>query len=177
MVEISHDFLKDVCSEEAICVDATLGKARDTLFFLEHPIQKVYAFEVQKELIEQAKSIQDPRLKLLHKGHENIDEIEEDLDAILFNLGYCPGDQQGIKTQTKTTLLAIQKGIKKLKIKGRMAIVCYPHEEGKQEKKAILTWLEKQNDIQYQLMDNGNIHSPCCIQIEKISDEEVDKNG
>ena len=167
MVEISHDFLEANCTEGAICVDATLGKGRDTQFFLSFPVQKVYAFEVQDSLIQLAKSIQDDRLILVSKGHQDMDCIQEKVDAIVFNLGYCPGDTHGISTQKETTLVAVRKALDLLKQSGRMAVVCYPHEEGKKEKESILSFLESREDIQVDKIDNQNPRSPMCILIEK----------
>ena len=164
MVEASHAFLEPVLRPGAVCVDATLGKGKDTLFLLKHPIRKVYAFEIQEEWIQKAKeTVRDERLILVPVGHEQMDRIREPVDAIVFNLGYCPGDPDGIHTQAATTLTAVQKGLALLQPQGRMAIVCYPHPAGKEESDTLIRWLEKHHS--YSVLSTGKENAPFLIQI------------
>lgn len=170
MVEHSHTFVQPVLTSGAICIDATLGKGRDSLFFLSYPVGKVLAYEVQEALIEQAKQhIQDQRFHPFLKSHARMEEDTDKADAILFNLGYCPGDPDGISTQVQSTLQAVESACRILVPGGRMAVVCYPHEQGKAEQEALHSFLSTldPNRFHIQTIETDKDNAPMCIQIIK----------
>ncbi len=142
MVELSHDFLKPALHAQAIVVDATLGNGRDTQFFLSQNVRKVYAFEIQEDVVAKTmETIQDERCVPFVMGHEHMDVIQETVDAIIFNFGYCPHGDTNITTLPETSLVAVQKGLSILKPKGRMVLVFYPHATGQEEARIILDYL------------------------------------
>ncbi len=142
IVDLSHEFLKPSLHAQAICIDATLGHGHDTEFFLQNNVRKVYAFEIQEDVLNATeKRVSDQRLTCLLKGHEHMDEIEEVVDAIIFNFGYCPHGDETITTLPETSLEAVKKGLDLLKNRGRMALVFYPHDVGKKEEGVILDYL------------------------------------
>lgn len=150
MTEIAHDFLKPVLKKGAVCIDATLGQGSDTRFFLEYPVARVFAFDIQQDLIKKAKeTIDDPRLILCPISHEYLDQVNDlsrnrqNVSAILFNFGYDPAKKEGIMTESESSLTAVIKAVSMLRLKGRMALVFYPHEEGKIEKERITEELLK----------------------------------
>ncbi|MGM9961972.1 MAG: tRNA (mnm(5)s(2)U34)-methyltransferase [Holdemanella porci] len=152
MVEISHDFLKPALHVQAVCIDATLGNGKDSLFFLNQNVKKVIAFEIQKEAFEK-NTIKDIRFKPYLLGHEHMDQvIQGPVDAIVFNFGYCPGLNQDIYTMPNTSVLAIQKGLSFLRKKGRMALVLYPHKEGKREAEGIELFLNSLDTSVYTIV-------------------------
>lgn len=53
MTQLAHDFLKPILHSQAICVDGTLGRGRDTLFFIEQNVGRVFYYEIQSDLFEQ----------------------------------------------------------------------------------------------------------------------------
>ena len=162
MVELSHDFLKKSLHSQAICIDGTVGNGKDSQFLLDAGVKKVYGFEIQKEVLENAKrKISDSRFVAILDGHEKLDAyIFEEVDAIVFNFGFCPFGDETITTLPKTSVQAVQKGLEKLKIKGRMALVLYPHQYGNTE----------QNEIE-KLLKTLPAHS---FQIEKIQSLNVE---
>ena len=163
MVEMSHEFLKPALHTQAICIDATIGNGKDSQFFLHQNVRKVYGFEIQKDVLEtvQAK-ITDSRWHPILSGHENMDQyVKEEVDAIVFNFGFCPNGKPNITTLPKTSTIAVQKALQLLKRKGRMALVLYPHQYGKEE----------QHDIESMLHDLSN-HD---FQIEKVQSINVDE--
>ncbi len=169
MVEISHDFLKPSLHAQAICIDATLGHGKDTKFFLSQGVRKVYGFEIQEDVCQKTKEeINDSRLTAFSLGHENMDQIQDVIDAIVFNFGYCPNGDESITTQASTSLMAVKKGLNLLKRKGRMALVFYPHESGVEEAKAIEAYLASLDDA-YELLQvkRLNKESPYLIGIIK----------
>lgn len=172
MVELSHAFLLPSLHPGAICVDATLGHGKDAKYFLEHNVLKVIGFEIQKDVYEETKQmIQNKRFYPYLMGHEKMDEvISSSVDCMIFNFGYCPGKNESIHTNEETSLEAVQKGLKLLKRKGRMALVLYPHEEGKKEAKAIEEWASHLDGNQYAVIKNQLLNQENCpyfIGIEK----------
>lgn len=172
MVSLSHDFLLPCLHQGAICVDATVGHGKDTKFFLEHNVLKVIGFEVQEDVLnETINSIQNKKFHPYLMGHEKMDEvIHSTIDCIVFNFGYCPGKDESIYTKTETSLQAIQKGLKLLKKKGRMALVLYPHEAGRQEAKAIEELVSSLSFSEYSVLKMKLMNqedSPYLIGIEK----------
>lgn len=173
IVDQSHDFLKDALHKGAICIDATLGWGKDTNFFLKNKVRKVYGFEIQQEVFEQTVSnITDSHFVPVFDGHQNMDAyVKEEVDAIIFNFGYCPGFNSQVKTNPKTSLEAIEKTLYLLKKKGRMALVIYPHEEGREESKAIEMYLKKLDSHAFYIEKRTQLnqdHSPYLIGIEKL---------
>lgn len=172
MVDLSHEFLLPVLHQGAICVDATLGHGKDAQFFLDQKVLKVYGFEVQEEVYNETNQfIQNKRFHSYLLGHEKMDEvIKESIDCAIFNFGYCPGKDESIHTNTETSLCAVKKALQLLKKKGRMALVLYPHEEGKKEADCIEEYLSGLDFSQYSIMKvklmNQN-QSPYLIGIEK----------
>ena len=173
MVDLSHEFLLPVLHRGAICVDATIGHGKDTKFFLEHNVLKVYGFEIQEDVLNQTiQTINNIHFHPFLLGHEKMDDvIKQSVDAIIFNFGYCPGKEEGITTKVDTSILAIKKGLSLLKRKGRMALVLYPHQEGKKEAECIENYVRTLNSNEYSvlLVKNLNIeYSPYLIEIEKL---------
>ena len=172
MVDLSHDFLSPSLHAGAICVDATLGHGKDTLFFLKQGVNKVIGFEIQEDVLnETIHSIASHKLEAYCMGHERMDEvISKEVDAIVFNFGYCPGKDETITTQMETSLVAVQKALSFLKKKGRCALVFYPHEKGKREADSIEAYLSSLNPNEYSILKVDQLNrknSPYFVGIEK----------
>lgn len=83
---------------------------------------------------------------LLHDSHEHMAERIDPahrgrIAAVMFNLGYLPGADQTLVTQTATTLAALEAALALLRIGGVLTIVVYPgHEGGDREAEAVEQW-------------------------------------
>lgn len=172
MVEQTHDFLRPSLHRQAICIDATLGQGKDSQFFLEEGVSRVIAFEIQQEAIDLVlKKIQDPRLEIHHLGHEHIqDMVTQKVDAIVFNFGYCPCLDHAVTTLPETSYLAVQQALERLKPRGRMVLVLYPHEKGQEEAQLIEEYCQMLDHRKFhvQKVQMLNTISPYRIEIEKI---------
>lgn len=170
MVDLSHEFIRPVLHKQAICVDATSGQGKDTDFFLSQNVHKVYGFEIQKDVFESTKKrLGNQRTCFFHVGHEYMqDYIHEEVDAILFNFGYFPKGDPKITTQSSSSVSAVKQALHLLKVKGRMALVMYPHESGQEEAKCMEQFLKTQTTIQVQKVQNLLVdHCPYVLLIEK----------
>ncbi len=173
IVEQSHDFLLPCLHKGAICIDATLGNGKDTIFFLNHKVKKVYGFEIQEDILKFTLNIiNNDKLIGILDGHEKmLNYVKEEIDAIIFNFGYCPDSDSDITTLPDTSLIAVKNALNTLKHKGRMVLVMYPHDQGRKEAELIEDYLKQVDhhlfyiEKSYQLNQDN---SPYLIQIEKI---------
>ncbi|MBR0368285.1 MAG: class I SAM-dependent methyltransferase [Clostridia bacterium] len=133
----------------AVAVDATMGNGQDTLWLCERVGEsgRVYAFDVQREAVArtrqrlEAAGVAD-RATLYCLGHEHMAEVvREQVDIVMFNLGWLPGAAHAVTTRAETTLRAVDAALALLKPDGLMTICVYPgHDEGKRELEALLHW-------------------------------------
>lgn len=148
MTEIAHDFLVPVLHRQAVCVDGTLGAGMDARFFLSHHAAKVFAFEIVPEIAQAAgQAINDCHLQVFACSHalaaDLLAEYAGKIDACIFNFGYFPKQKDGLTTKSESSRQAVETLFSFLKIRGRMALVFYPHEEGQREAACILERMEE----------------------------------
>lgn len=172
--------VKQICENNLkpndLAIDMTIGNGNDTLLLC-NLVNKghVFGFDVQKKAITNTyKLLKNNNIKnytLFNETHESIDIVLKDyknkISLILFNLGYLPGGDKNITTNHESTLKALQKSLNMLNNKGIILIVLYPHEEGKNEEKYILYYLNK-NNIEYKEYHNtDNTNAPYLIEIKR----------
>ncbi len=171
MVEIAHSFLSPALHRQAVCVDATFGQGKDTDWFVKRKVGKVYAFDIQEHLIERRKDDFQSHVRLIADSHASMGRyVKEDVDAMIFNFGFCPHEDPSVTTMPSESVKAIGAGLKRLRIKGRMALVIYPHQFGKQESEAIEAFLKPVDPhiVSIQKVCGLNIHTgPYAILLEK----------
>lgn len=85
---------------------------------------------------------QQPTILLLHENHvalaTHIQQSARPLGGALFNLGYLPGADKNITTQTNTTLQAVKLLLSALAPQGILALHCYTgHAGGMDEYQAL----------------------------------------
>ncbi|GAA0181652.1 class I SAM-dependent methyltransferase [Clostridium sediminicola] len=145
-VNISKDICRKTINKGDIVVDATMGNGNDTEFLssLVGENGKVYAFDIQKEAVENTRAKLEEkklidRVILINDGHENIKKyINEPVSLVLFNLGYLPKGDHNITTKANSTLEAVKNSMELLKKEGLILIVIYHgHDEGKNEKNSL----------------------------------------
>lgn len=169
---IYQNIINGFIEKKLIAIDATLGNGYDT-DFLSKVFNKVYAFDVQKEAILNYKEKNIENVSLILDSHENFDKyIKENVDCIVYNLGYLPGSDKSITTKKESTLKSLESGLNLLKENGLMIIALYSgHEEGKKEKKAVLSYCEnlskKKFGVIYQQFLNRTNNPPSLVIIEK----------
>ena len=139
-------------------IDATCGTGQDTVVLARAVGNEgsVYAFDIQKS----AHLLTEARLK--SHGITNVqmkmqsfvsmsDHIQErSAAAVVFNLGYLPGGDHSITTTADTTLEGLEAALRTIRPGGIVTVVMYDgHEEGAEEKKAILEWAEDLDQSRY----------------------------
>ncbi|MEL7564204.1 MAG: class I SAM-dependent methyltransferase [Dehalobacterium sp.] len=179
VVELSHQLLSPVVHEGSSVIDATAGNGKDTLFLakLVGETGKVYAFDIQEGAIEKTQSLLEThgmknRVHLIQHGHELVDEyVDEQVQGVLFNLGYLPGGDHKIVTSPDTTICALKKSLNLLAQGGVLSIAVYwGHPGGLEEKNVVDQWVEKLSPREWDVMKinfpNKNM-APYVIGVQK----------
>lgn len=165
----AKELIENAVFPGAHVIDATMGNGHDTEWLCELVGEngRVYAFDVQQEAVnrtaerlEQVGMIQ--RTQLFCLGHEHMaDVVCEQVDAVVFNLGWLPGAEHGVTTQTSTTLRAVNAALSLLKEEAVMTICIYPgHDEGTRELHALLNWAGELDDRRYDAVLKSYLNQP-----------------
>lgn len=181
----SVNIAKDICTKKInkgdVVVDATMGNGNDTEFLasLVGEKGKVYAFDIQKEAVEntriklEEKQLAD-RTILVNDGHENIKKyIDESVNLVIFNLGYLPKGDHNITTKANSTIEAVKNSMGLLHKEGLILIVIYHgHNEGRNEKNSLdefskIIPQKEFNVVKLQFMNQVN-EPPELLIIEKV---------
>jgi predicted methyltransferase len=167
-----------------IVVDGTIGNGHDTVFLskLVGETGRVYGFDIQELAIQATTSrlIENQlmqRVTLLHKSHEQMkDSIPQKdhgkISGAIFNLGYLPGGDKSIVTQSKSTISAVEQLLEIMAPEGIIVLVIYHgHEKGAVERDELLYFCQQLDQnlayvLQYQFINQIN-SPPFIIAIEK----------
>ena len=162
-------------------IDATMGNGHDTVKLAQWvgPEGLVHAFDVQPQALQNTQErLQEhglfERCKLHLRGHQFMAEaVTETVSAVIFNLGYLPGQDKLITTEVTTTLLAIEQSLVLLKESGVLLIVVYPgHEQGRIEQEALDQWIKQVDTRHYRSLryqfENTAAPAPYVLAVEKL---------
>lgn len=150
-VRWSHLLVEERLRPGDLVVDATAGNGHDTLFLarLVSPGGHVFALDVQERALANTRElllgsgITEDGFTLIHGGHETLSErlppsAKGRIQAVMFNLGYLPGSDKTLITETAKTMSAIPQSLEWLCPGGIMTVVVYPgHEGGAVEAKEV----------------------------------------
>lgn len=172
--KISHYIIDNFLENKDIAIDCTLGNGYDT-DFLKEKFNKVYSFDIQKCAVDCYKEINgiSNKVILINDSHEFIDNyIKEQVDCIIYNLGFLPGGNKEITTMKDSTLKSLYSAIKLLKNGGMMAIACYVgHKEGMIEYNSILDFASNLSKNEFGVLShqfvNRQNNPPILLIIEK----------
>ena len=149
LTELAHTLVRAVLQPGDIAIDATAGNGHDTLFLAEcvGPTGTVYSFDIQLAAL----AVTSMRLAaanlsnviLLQRSHAQMRSALPNVRpgkvaAVMLNLGYLPGGDKRLTTQTASTITAIRDGLTLIAPGGIMTIVVYPgHRGGANEATAV----------------------------------------
>lgn len=181
-VEISKFYMNKYVEPRDIVLDATVGNGNDTLELakLVGNEGKVYGFDIQTEAINNTGKLLKENnilgnIELINDSHENIgDYIDQELDFIIYNLGYLPGGNKKIITKAETTVKSIKASLRLLKRNAILLVNSYVgHQGGAEENKALEGLLKgldqrKFNVIKNEFLNQKN-NPPKLYIIEKLN--------
>ncbi|NMM62700.1 rRNA methylase [Clostridium sp. P21] len=170
--KLSHYIIKNFCNNFGVAVDATLGNGYDT-DFLSNNFNKVYSFDIQLCAIEAYKKKSKGNTTLINDSHENFNiYINDEIDCLMYNLGFMPGGNKKLTTRAKSTMLSLKCGLNKLRKGGLITIAAYKeHAEGKEEEILLIDFVKRLPKNKYAVMlhsfVNRDVNAPILIVIEK----------
>jgi len=165
-------------------IDATAGGGVDTLMLAQLVGAKgtVLAFDIQREALDKTArrlaSFEDQsklgQVKLICDSHANMRSYIEQpvaIAAIMFNLGYFPGGDESIITQSDSTLQALEQALSLLRPGGIITCTLYPgHDGGDREANLVEQWAsELPNELAHCVLyrQPQRPHAPYLIGIER----------
>lgn len=160
LVDEVHKTVRAVVKQGDLGIDATIGNGYDTEFLVKLGV-KVIGFDIQHEaIVKTEKRLKDggnwKNVILYNIGHERMLEFiakdwTEQVQIVMFNLGYLPGGDKRYITRPETTLKALVSAYSLLKEGGYMSVMVYPdHEGGEAEARMVESWtLEIEGSVSY----------------------------
>ncbi|MEQ1558119.1 MAG: class I SAM-dependent methyltransferase [Methyloglobulus sp.] len=170
LVKLAHSLVRERVNPGDIVIDATVGNGHDTLLLstLVGATGKVFGFDIQETAIVTAKSIlqnsaSGENVSLFVDSHANMKKnipthYHRKISAIMFNLGYLPGSNKQVITQTYSTLTALNDARELLASNGIITVLAYPgHSGGEVETDNVKNWCLSlaPEDYQVQLHENS----------------------
>lgn len=148
---LAQDLLRPLIRPGDLVIDATAGNGHDTNFLAEcvGETGRVLAFDVQHAALVSARERVAAaglagRVEFFHESHVHMEAHASPgaVAAILFNLGYLPGEDHELTTEAGETLAALETATRLLQPGGILSVICYPgHPTGAVEALAVETWI------------------------------------
>jgi len=151
----AHRRIAEVVCNGDVAIDATVGNGYDCQFLAElvGDSDKVYGFDLQEAAIESSRSrlqaaglLSQVSLHLVDHAQMEGMVLESDqkkIAAAVFNLGYLPGSDKTIITQSPSTIAALESAAQLLRAEGLVSVTLYwGHQGGAEESEAVLQWAE-----------------------------------
>lgn len=184
-MEMILDFAKRLLlprlEQGGVFADFTMGNGHDTLFLYEHLSQgEIYSFDIQPQAIQSTTALfhnaVPQNVHLILSSHEYFtDYFDGELEGGVFNLGYLPGGDKSLTTQTASTLEAVSLALSRLSPTGILVLVLYPgHPEGKEESRMTELFCRNLSGREYDVIKYDFINKkepPYLIAIQKRKTE------
>ena len=148
---LTHWFMAQHIRPGGVCVDATAGKGRDTLFLcqLVGESGRVLALDIQPDAVAQTTALLAAngcadRAQVVLDCHSHLAAYAdpESVDGIMFNFGWLPGGDHTAFSQPDTSVAAIRAALDLLVPGGVMSLCIYHgRDNGTAERDAILAFL------------------------------------
>ena len=160
----TKELLTQRLSAGDFAVDATMGNGHDTLFLarLVGSAGHVWAFDIQPAALDNTRTRLeqaglDDSVSLFLADHARMDEfVPFPVDAVVFNLGWLPGQAHDVTTRADSTVKALNAALRLLKTGGLLTVCVYPgHEEGIKELEAVSVWARTLDDKKYDAVSRG----------------------
>jgi len=158
ITELAHYLVGLVVEQGNVVIDATAGNGQDTFFLAKKvgPTGRVYSFDIQKAAIDKTYNYLKQQnlgkqVILLRESHDHLTYfVREQVNAVMYNLGYLPGGDHSVTTKFNTTLESLKQALQLLAPGGIISIVMYPgHREGAEEKSMIIPFCKNLDPVQY----------------------------
>ena len=149
ITSLAHEYWSKILSPGDTAIDATCGNGQDMLLLAQRldGHGQLTGYDIQEKAIQKSqqllKQLLSPELlKMVSWRHGSQAKFQEkSAKLIVYNLGYLPGGDKSITTQSETTLESLQAASEIVVVGGAISVTCYVgHEEGAREEAAVLDW-------------------------------------
>lgn len=174
LLTFAHEEWKKHLKPGDRAIDATCGNGHDALVLSKLNLSHLYVFDIQEQALQATKNRLGPQKNISYHlcCHALFSEVKAPIDLIVYNLGYLPGGDKSLTTQTTTTLKSLEKGLQLLSSGGLISITLYPgHPEGEREKKALLAHVTTFSPKKFQVSHHRVLNrskAPSLLLIKKI---------
>jgi len=190
---LAMHIVKEYIREGDFVVDCTMGNGHDTLSLARlagadgHSDAggKLLAFDIQEAALDSTRAllrengIKDLKMagiSLVKDSHANLgtylSKVPKAPTAIVFNLGFMPGQDKSILTSSETTMIAVKTALEMIAENGIVAVTTYlGHTEGAEEHKVLSDYFKtlpsKKYHVAYINMINQKKTAPSVFLITK----------
>ncbi|KXO17116.1 putative rRNA methylase [Clostridiales bacterium KA00134] len=158
-------FMSQALKKGDIACDMTCGNGHDSLKILEVIGKEghLYAFDIQKNALKNTKEllskIDESNYSLIEDSNENAKAyVHGHIDFAIYNLGYLPGADKTVKTESKATIRSLKNLLPLMSHGGNIIITAYKaHDGGMEEYKALCDFVKNLNQKEFGVI---NINFP-----------------
>lgn len=171
-LQIVHRALREHIRAGDLCIDATAGRGRDTLFLAELAGEtgRVLAFDIQQAALDSTAELlaahgMTERVTLLHESHSRMADYAEpgSVSCIMFNFGWLPGGDHHIFTKPETSIQAVKAGLELLREDGILSLILYyGRETGFAERDALLAYLPTIDSSRFTVLEMPFVNRTGC---------------
>jgi len=182
LTKLCHQHVQQRLHPGDCAVDATVGNGHDTLFLSREVSEQgiVFGFDIQqaalastRRRLEEAPS--PATIELFLASHAHLKDLiprqyHHKVKVVMFNLGYLPGGDKGIITQSESTLSALNQACELICPGGLITVMVYPgHSGGDVESQAVLEWCTQLERSQFEVAveHSGAAHGPSLVLINR----------
>lgn len=156
-IDLAHAYWQQLLKPGDRVIDATCGNGHDTLFLSRLILKQdsnsgVIALDKQECAVENTRKLLCENLPEEHlkrisfytQCHSSFppDLNRESIALLVYNLGYLPGGDKNLTTESPTTIKSLAAALPLIAPGGAISITCYPgHEAGKSEEEALLNFV------------------------------------
>lgn len=173
LTNIAHQIWKIVLQPGDTVCDATCGNGNDSIFLAQAVGNqgRLVCIDLQEQAVEATrdnieKTIDQnelPSVEYIVGSHEHVTEYLGSNVArlICFNLGYLPGGDKSVVTETDSTLAAIEGSLESLCFGGLISILCYTgHPGGQEEYESVKEFVEQLCSTYWKVSQIQLLNSP-----------------
>lgn len=155
-LDLAHKHWKSLLQKGDTVIDATLGNGKDALVLCSILADlgegKIIGFDIQEKAVGASSLLLKEKIphfienvELFTRSHKTFPETIKPgtVKLIVYNLGYLPGGDKRLTTQSEETICSLENALPLLTAGGCLCVTCYPgHDEGKKEYAAVVSFME-----------------------------------
>jgi glycine/D-amino acid oxidase-like deaminating enzyme len=162
LTEQAQTLVREVVQPGESAIDATAGNGHDTCFLAEVVGRngRVFAFDVQGDALQRTSARLDDvgyQNVILHQHcHAGMKDVVAEsfhgcVAAVMFNLGYLPGGDHAVTTETESSIKALRIALELVRSGGIITVLAYPgHDGGNDETGSVQHLIARLPDAEFE---------------------------